>query len=220
MRRLHPIPPCPPALDPADSVGARERAKAIAHFTRDDWELKPSFAFRAYQEAEVREALRQAFGGVCAYCERPVSSIEIEHYRPKGAVETPSGRQRPGYYWLAASWENLLPSCHDCNTDLWTHHPDGSLRKSGKGSWFPLEDESARATREGEEERERPLLLHPYDDDPAEHLEFGEDGIVRPRELPDGTHSRRGEVTIERLGLNRRGLVDARRDRQWWSQSP
>jgi hypothetical protein len=129
-------------------------------------------------------------------------------------VKTPTETREPGYYWLAATWENLLPSCHNCNTDLWTEHPDGTRRKTGKGSWFPLEDESARATCEGEEEREQPLLLHPYEDDPAEHLEFVEDGVIRARGRADGQPSRRGEVTIDLLGLNRRGLVDMRRDRQ------
>lgn len=213
MRRLDPIPPCPPALSPTGSPGAEERANAIAHFTSPDWKTKRPFRFSAYLQAEVRDALFKAFDGVCAYCEAPVASFEIEHYRPKGAVRTATGKRSPGYYWLAATWENLLPSCHQCNTELWTEHPDGRRRKSGKGTWFPLEDEGERATREGEDARERPLLLHPYLDEPAEHLEFVEEGAVRPRGGRDGSPSRRGEATIALLGLDRRGLADARRDR-------
>ncbi|HWO46598.1 MAG TPA: hypothetical protein VNM41_00935, partial [Solirubrobacterales bacterium] len=173
MRRVEPTPPCPPVLDPAGSPGAEERARAIAHFTAEGWEEK-KFTFSAYQVDEVREALLDAFNGVCAYCEAPLPSIEVEHFRPKGSVRTGDGQRKPGYYWLAATWENLLPSCHNCNTDLWTEHPDGTRRKTGKGTWFPLEDEGARATAEGEEANERPLLLHPYEDDPTEHLEFVE----------------------------------------------
>ena len=39
----------------------------------------------------------------------------MEHYRPKARVSTEQG-DKPGYYWLAARWENLLPSCTDCNS--------------------------------------------------------------------------------------------------------
>jgi hypothetical protein len=63
----------------------------------------------------------------------------------------------------------------------------------------------------GEEARERPLLLHPYFDEPAEHLEFLDCGIVRARKDANGEPSRRGEETIRILGLNRYGLPEARR---------
>jgi uncharacterized protein (TIGR02646 family) len=213
MRSVRPIPPCPRRLAPAESAGAEERASAIAHFTAEDRASRPAFAFRAYKHDEIRDALLDAFDRVCAYCEAPVPSIEIEHYRPKGAIQTEAGRRSPGYYWLAADWENLLPSCHPCNTRLRTEYADGR-RSSGKGTWFPLEDESSRATAAGEEARERPLLLHPYFDEPADHLEFVEEGVVRPRRDADGAPSRKGDTTITLLGLNRRGLPDARRDRQ------
>lgn len=194
-------------------MGAAERESAAAHYAGESSKGKP-FKFSVYQLKKVRDAVYDAFGGVCAYCEAPVPSIEVEHFRPKGSVRTEGGPQSPGYYWLAATWENLLPSCHDCNTDLWKMYPDGKWRKAGKGTWFPLEDESARATRPGEEEHEQPLLLHPYEDEPAEHLEFAEEGVLRARVGEDGEPSRRGEVTIERLGLNRRGLAEARRHRE------
>jgi len=210
--RRRAVPQCPDVLLPNGSKGAKERERAIAHFTSPDWKReKKSFPFGVYAEKAVRDALYEAFGGVCAYCEAPVASIEVEHYRPKGKISTDAGSRPPGYYWLAATWENLLPSCHDCNTELWKMYPDGTWHKAGKGTWFPLEDESARATKEGEEEDERPLLLHPYEDEPAEHLEFVEEGVLRARRGADGLPSRRGEVTIELLGLNRRGLAEARR---------
>jgi hypothetical protein len=52
------------------------------------------------------------------------------------------------------------------------------------------------------------LLLHPYYDRPDHHLEFVEEGYMRARR-----DSPRGKTTIEVLGLNRRGLMEARRDR-------
>ncbi len=198
-------------LRPEGSKGAEEKERAIAHYSAPDWREKDSFPFRVYQRKEVRDALYEAFGGVCAYCEAPVPSVQVEHFRPKGRIRTEAGASPPGYYWLASSWENLLPSCHDCNTEIWKMYPDGTWHKAGKGNWFPLEDESARATAPGEESRERPLLLHPYKDEPADHLEFVEEGVLRARKGADGVPSPRGHATIELLGLNHRGLAEARR---------
>ena len=209
MRRISPIPPCPSVLDPDGSPGYEERQRAIAHFGAGL--PAKDFSFSAYSHDEVRLALLKGFDWVCAYCERQTGTIDVEHFRPKGAVQTEEGR-KPGYYWLAATWENLLPSCPECNTQRRNWTPDGEERKSGKGNWFPLADESARATAVGEEAKEEPLLLHPYVDDPSEHLEFVEDGFVRPRKI-DGVPSRRGEVTKDLLGLNRHGLPEARRAR-------
>lgn len=212
MRRVA-MSPCPPRLEPNGSPGADEEARAIAHFDDPCWRKKPPFKFSVYQHDEVRDALLDAFADVCAYCEAPVASIEVEHYRPKSEVQTETGPRRPGYYWLAARWENLLPSCHECNTQLRSKHADGVRRKSGKGTRFPLADEHARATGPGEEVREAPLLLHPYFDDPAEHLAYGEEAALQPRCDAAGVESARGDCTIRVLGLNRRGLFEARRDR-------
>jgi uncharacterized protein (TIGR02646 family) len=205
------MPACPPALDPAGSAGADERKSAIEHFTSDDWPVKEadkktSFKFEAYKDPTVRKALSRAFGGLCAYCESPIEATaptDLEHYRPKGPVKTETGKLPHGYYWLAATWENLLPSCIRCNRVEGYDYEDGSRRTSGKGSWFPLEQEATRARSEGDEQGERPLLLHPYDDDPEVHLEFGGHAEVIAR-------SHRGQTTIDVLGLNRSVLVDAR----------
>lgn len=50
-------------------------------------------------------------------------------------------------------------------------------------------------------------MLHPCFDTPEQHLEFLDSGVVRAR-----GGSQRGAATIFTLGLNRRGLTDARRD--------
>ncbi|MEF9674035.1 hypothetical protein QNM99_25505 [Pseudomonas sp. PCH446] len=39
--------------------------------------------------------------------------MDVEHYRPKGAVSEDASH--PGYWWVAMDWDNLLPSCIDCN---------------------------------------------------------------------------------------------------------
>jgi uncharacterized protein (TIGR02646 family) len=213
VRRMHPVPPCPPRLSAEGSPGAKERARAIEHFAAEEGKRAGTFQFNVYKHGEIRQALLDAFARVCAYCEAPIAAVEVEHYRPKAAVRTAGGQRSPGYFWLAATWENLLPSCYYCNTERWPDYGEGPRYKSGKGNWFPLEDEHARATRPGGEDRERPLLLHPYYDDPSEHLEFVDEGVVRARRGADGRPSPRGEATIRILGLNRRGLPEHRRDR-------
>lgn len=214
MRRV-PVPDPPAALLSAAAAAEREQALASAHFSGGNWQAREAqrrtrFRFQVYRTPGIKQALEAAFHTLCAFCETAyaaASTGDIEHYRPKGPVTTPNG-PKPGYYWLAASWHNLLPSCPRCNRTEWHTYDAGVRVRSGKGSVFPLEDESKRATRPGEEHDERPLLLHPYWDDPDKHITFERDGCARPR---DG--DARGEETIRTLGLNRPDLLDQRRTR-------
>ena len=198
MRRCH-QPPCPPALMSEKVVTERT---TVRERLRADPQAKVDFS--AYNNDEVRQELYRTFSRVCAYCEAPMHALAIEHYRPKAAIRTEGGLRRPGYYWLASTWENLLPSCHYCNTDLWNEELHGPrVYKSGKGNWFPVEDEAHRWSDPDAEPHERPLLLNPYDDEPAEHLDYVEEGVM--------THTtRRGEETIRVIGLNRHGLPGMR----------
>ncbi|HWM54002.1 MAG TPA: hypothetical protein VNO20_01240 [Solirubrobacterales bacterium] len=207
----------PASLDGPNSAGGKERQKAI-DFYADPAKSKRSFKFRAYKGDDVAASLEAMFGRKCAYCESdygPVAPTDIEHYRPKGEIVCSDGKARkPGYYWLAAEWSNLLPSCIDCNRGRRHEYEDGR-RPSGKGNLFPLADESKRATAPDEEATEEPLLLDPTRDDPEEHLEFILEGVIRPAPRGDG-ESERGRATIDVLGLSRPELVRSRRDRQIW----
>src|SRR5207245_1184653 len=100
----------------------------------------------------------------------------VEHWRPKGGVINDNGDEiEPGYYWLAAEWNNLLPSCADCNRERrQITLPTGEVVLSGKAEHFPLDDESRRATSLAELRDEAPLLLDPSTDEPKEHIEFFE----------------------------------------------
>lgn len=140
---------------------------------------------------------RAQYGGKCAYCETRIGAGypgDVEHYRPKTAVVSvvPGKRKgqfndgqetRPGYWWLAYSFENLRLSCFWCN--------------NRKGTRFPVQGEHARTP--GAEKDERPLLLDPFASDPAGHVRFDERGDVHG-ETP------MGEFTIYICGLDRPGL--------------
>ena len=83
----------------------------------------------------------------------------------------------------------------------------------GKGNFFPLEPKTRRAKKPGQEQREKPLLLHPELDDPEKHLEFltahDRVGVVRAA-LAGNTPSAKGEATIDVCALDRPQLTAAR----------
>lgn len=204
---------CPPSLLGLKSVGRKEAERAKAHF-ENPVPAGKKFTFRAYKRDDVRAALEDMFGLKCAYCETVYAAghqMTVEHYRPKGGYSLPNGKlQRPGYWWLGSTWSNLLPSCTDCNSER-GQDCEGSKLLSGKANRFPLADETKRARQPGRECDEEPLLLDPTVDEPEEHLEFIEKGVVIAAET-NGGESRRGKETIEVLGLRRSRLVKVRRD--------
>ena len=209
-RRQVDIPHC---LDGPDSPGGRETKRAIEFFSQDGNENE-SFLFEVYRDKSIRYALNVLFNGKCAYCESKyigTQPMDVEHYRPKNAIRNEDGIQKPGYYWLATKWENLLPSCIDCNRRRGQEFDDGGCGLAGKGSLFPIEDCQTRAREPEQEHNEIPLLLNPCEDYPEEHIEFFEDGSVRARLRDDGP-SEKGKASIEIYGLHRIGLIQMRRD--------
>lgn len=195
-----------------------------------------SFPFAVYKADEVKLRLEKLFHGKCAYCETVYASsapVDVEHYRPKGRVEGVDGH--PGYWWLAMDWDNLLPSCIDCNRRRRQKTPKGdaslaaldrdardfrasAVVQSGKKDAFPVSGVHAR-TEEDDLALEGALLLNPCRDDPAEHIHFhvGREqliGLVLPKAGEAGgdqmNGSVRGAVSIQVYGLNRLGLVQER----------
>lgn len=159
---------------------------------------------------EPRQIYLSVFHGKCAYCESKVTQDQhhgdVEHFRPKGRVTDESGavvevggKPHRGYPWLAYNPGNLLPACVACNRP-------GTIGRERFGKWdqFPVAGRF-RALKPGEEEREKPLLLHPGFDNPEDHLELQlKTGRLRGK-------TKRGTVTIRILGLNREGLFEERR---------
>ena len=150
-----------------------------------------------YAHESVREKLMEAQCEKCCYCESRFHADtppEIEHFRPKSAVrqKAATGREYPGYYWLAYSWDNLLMCCRECN-----------LKKS---DFFPLVNESKRARNHHDElDVEDPLFVDPGNEDPRDHIDFF-GSTVRGR-------TPRGRRTIQTMELDRSGLEELRRDR-------
>jgi uncharacterized protein (TIGR02646 family) len=215
--------PMPPDLSDDDTNAAsRERKRTAAFFDIPGNTTKPYDKYKAYKLPAVVRALNDLFHAKCAYCESDIGATQptdVEHFRPKGGyiardkVSKQDVFQRPGYHWLAARWENLVPSCIDCNRERTQEFPDGRFGKVGKANKFPLASERTRATKAGDEKREKPLLLNPCSDEPEKHLEFTEGGIIRPTLDERNKENRKGKISIEVYGLARKGLVRRRSER-------
>jgi uncharacterized protein (TIGR02646 family) len=205
-----PVPPAPAAL----AVAAAKEAERLKTYKREKGSLK-GFEFKAYSDPDVVRALKAAFDGKCAYCEFSYSGgapPDVEHYRPKGGVEVNGQLQEPGYFWLAAEWTNLLPSCLDCNRKRYHDFPDIPAELRGKANKFPIANPAARAKKAGDEANEQRLLLHPYLDNPEDHIRFVNEGAVQAVPDANGGVSRMGVESIQTYGLDRPDLSALRRD--------
>jgi uncharacterized protein (TIGR02646 family) len=155
-----------------------------------------------YAHPSVKAALRAAQHEKCAFCESKFSHVgygDVEHLRPKAGYKqhADDSLHSPGYYWLAYEWGNLFFSCQLCNQRF-------------KKNLFPLRNARKRARSHHHDlSAEKPLLIDPSAVDPAQSLAFRTDDAFAFA-IEDNS---RGRTTIEVLGLNRRELMEVRRDR-------
>jgi DNA polymerase III delta prime subunit len=174
-----------------------DRAKAQDFFGRPSGQrAQQRYKFRGVTRMPgVRDTLMSLFNNKCAYCEsllEPTSNFTIDRFRPCDGAVNLSGEFDPDHYWwLAYEWFNVYPVCQVCN--------------SMKGNRFPVAGQRAKAGVASTNLRdEQALLLDPCIDQPEQHLIFGKDGVA-------ASETEQGRTTIDVLGLNRTGLVEARR---------
>ncbi|HEV7506748.1 MAG TPA: hypothetical protein VGS07_17785 [Thermoanaerobaculia bacterium] len=165
-----------------------------------------------YGSKEVKLSLLVAQFYKCCYCEVKFGASspgDIEHYRPKKCVrqDMSSEEERPGYYWLAYSWSNLLVACEKCNREC-------------KRTQFPLANPEKRARcHRNSIADEVPLLIHPALEDPQKHIRFRKDapegltcaGITTIRVLNLDTRPELVEVRVKKFKRLAR-LLDAYRN--------
>jgi hypothetical protein len=166
----------------------RLKAQAEAIFVEGDPELKKLKFGKSYW-LKANKPLEAAQSFKCCYCEGPFAQTfqEVEHLRPQKGIKKSVGSEqlKPGYWWLAYDWENLLLACRACN--------------GLKSTVFPIEDEVNRARVPTDDLiAEGMILLNPMVDFPNEHIFFD-------RELAKAK-SLRGQITIDTVQLNREGL--------------
>lgn len=164
-----------------------------------------SFDSSIYSSNALRQLLWENQREKCCFCERKYERKRstVEHFRPKTAVDRGQGKEKPGYWWLAYELNNLYFCCANCNGAKLTFFPleEGSPWLQAKA--LPWKLESGQAV-------EKPLLLDPGYDDPAEHLTFvelpGGDWEIAPKDL-----SERGRETIAKIQLDRDDLKKLRK---------
>jgi hypothetical protein len=148
-----------------------------------------------YSASPVKDLLVKLHRSKCCYCEKRFSrsNLHVEHFRPKSGVRQTLNQKKdelPGYYWLAYRWDNLLLSCHDCNSRC-------------KGTRFPLANPRKRARSHHDDiGRERPLFVDPVGQEPRDHIRFDGDA-------PEGL-TPQGRMTIDGIGLRRNALREDR----------
>lgn len=194
--------------------GLKEYSKATIYYGTPQTK---SYKFRVYKSEDIEESLEKIFSKKCAYCEsdyKAAGNINIEHFRPKGEVELFNGTKLfPGYWWLAADWDNLLPSCTRCNViHTYKDSSDNDI-SLGKGSYFPIDiDDNVRSIPTiGDELREIPLLINPTVDDPNHYLYFdfthNLECIVKIKPNLTSKERLKAENSINLYALNREDLV-------------
>ena len=183
--------------------GKKKRAAHSQSYTKNkakynSGEKTFDFDSKIYGHETVKQTLIDCQHGKCCFCESKVGHIaygDVEHYRPKAGYKQTESEdlQRPGYYWQAYEWENLFFSCQLCNQKY-------------KRNLFPLEDNSKRAkTHKGKIENEAPLFVNPATENPGKFVKF------RKEVAFSVNGSKKGAVTIDRIGLNRPELCENRR---------
>lgn len=152
-------------------------------------------------DKKVKNTLKELYDYKCAYCESFIKNSygEIEHYRPKKSLDLKKCDGTKAYYWLAFSWDNLLPCCKKCNIP--------------KSSCFDIFDTRVDYNNETLEELhkslqsynriEKPKLLHP-------EIDVFEDDIVFDHKGFMSSDNEKVIYTSTICDLNRRNLMEAR----------
>lgn len=160
-----------------------------------------------WRDDRIRNWLLGQFNNKCWYSEAQdtVSSIHVDHYRPKGRVKQDLGTiPEGGYWWLTYNWAN--------------YRICGQLFNVKKGDLFPI-IEGVRCTANDpiSLQLEAPFLIDPLSD--ATRLisyDKDEDGCIAVVAAgiaePDIT---RAEKTIEIMGMNLRPRLNEKRNDFW-----
>lgn len=151
-----------------------------------------------YGKKEFRQELLNCQGPKCCFCEKPVANGQIEHFRPKNGWQQARGignaLTKPGYYWLAYRWENMLISCSECN------------QNGQKGNLFPINGVRA-ITPSCKLTLEDKVIIDPAEEDPTKFISFN-------KEVPVGVdHLGRGNLNISIFKLKDRADLSGRLER-------
>lgn len=190
--------------------------------------------YNVYSDNSVRKLLLKMFHGKCAYCESKITAIyngDIEHFRPKGKIKEATPK-KPGYFWLASDWDNLLFACPFCNqTNTHKFNNGGIIKEAvlGKLDQFPLLSEASRLNHTHGliyladnlnykqsfdlEELDR-LLINPCVDSNIEaYFKYDDDGAIIINDGLEDLEAKKAETSIKVYALHRLTLSTARKEK-------
>lgn len=161
-----------------------------------------------WRDDRIRDWLLKQFANKCWYteAEESVSSIHVDHFRPKGRITNLAGPKEEGYWWLAFNWENYVIA--------------GQLINTKKSDVFPLfEGPRAEVSWSGAQlDTEAIVLIDPKTDE-ARLISYEmceEDGCLAvPAGDIDADDLFKAEQTIDILGLNRLNRLNTKRGKKW-----
>jgi hypothetical protein len=141
--------------------------------------------------------------GKCWYSESPdpQSFFDVDHFRPKlEARRSETEIDKPGYEWLAFSWDNFRYAA-SCSNRLSQNHDTGIV--DGKSSWFPLLEGSIKASWDNRcEQDEKPVLLDPTRRGDVDLIDVHADGRMVASFVALGRNEMRVKRSCELYGLN------------------
>ncbi len=175
-----------------NDAGSSEKRKEIIKQNRKLW-------------GEIKEWLLERSHNKCWYTEarNDSSYFEVEHFRPKNWNSSQDDPDFEGYWWLAFEWRN--------------YRVCGNAPNRKKGSFFPLHEDSQRATSRKRHlvDDEIYVLLDPLEIADPSLISFDERGICKPTPGTEGWELRRADISIDRYGLNKLPQLCEGRQRVW-----
>jgi len=188
------------------ALAAQQQLEQLPTDARAEYIKNNSKIWRAF-----KNYLSQMSYGKCWYSEssEAQSHLDVDHFRPKLEARR-DGKvcDKPGYEWLAFSWENFRLSAQLSNRPVQNAETEMT---DGKGSWFPLVDGSPKACWEDRcVDEERPMLLDPTKATDVRLIDVQADGRMGPSKYCYGTDKARVRESIVRLGLDLPRLKEAR----------
>ncbi len=186
-----------------------EEETVVTAFTQNIKDEKHSSS-SAYNDGKsdnkhsLKWTLKEIYHEKCAFCESYIKNEvgDIEHFRPKNKNENQAKKcdRIYSYYWLAFSWDNLLPCCSRCNGkksncfDIMGNRIEYHNEKLSD-----LHDKIEKYNKD-----EKPKLLHPEYDSFESDIRFSKYGEIE-------SDNERVNYTVEICDLNRTNLKESRR---------
>jgi uncharacterized protein (TIGR02646 family) len=145
-----------------------------------------------WTKADVKGLLLAMQGRICAYCGMGTNGLDVEHFRPKAAIDDEGAHA--GYWWLAYECSNYFLGCTVCNR----------IRKKTSFPLLPGATRCSYLTRETIAAEER-VLLDPADDPVEAWLTIDPDdvtGRLMPNPGLNPGERSRVQDAVESFGLN------------------